>query len=208
MRATISSALFIMSLGATACGSDDPPARGGLGVTCANDQGCESALVCRNSVCSNPQPDAGLPVDAGFADGGLDLDGGPEFDAGPEDAGGCDIPPTLLAIRDRIFGEDNGPFCNQASCHGTTQPALGIGLTLPLDQLRETLLGPTHDPIAPQRTLVVPFDPEASRLWVIMSNPNPSGQRNPMPPPPSELVPDCELGAVRTWIANGALLGE
>lgn len=200
---------IILAIGATVAACKGP-APGTLGASCPNDNNCLRPLKCINNECSEA-PDAGvMPIDTGVVippDTGV-IDTGPE-DVGPEDAGlppdtgpVCDVPPTLTAIRDQIFGADTDPHCNQAACHGAGN-AGGIMLLGPLDELHAALLGPTADPAAPQTSIVVPGDPDNSRLYVIVSQENPQGLGTRMPPP--ALMDFCEIETIRQWIVDGAL---
>lgn len=148
-----------------------------------------------------PPRDAG-PVDTGAVDAGDDggvepPDAGEEVDAGPI----CPIPPQLSRIQSQIFGADGQPNCNQAACHGQSASG-GLQLTLPLAALRQALLGPTQDPAAAEPNLVVPGDPESSRLYVILSQPDPQGNGTSMPP--TRLLDACDIETVRKWIEDGA----
>lgn len=200
----------------SACTGGEPPVQPGqIGWACPDDNNCLGALRCIDGFCAEAPPDAGLvdageiidagEVDAGPPDTGIEPDAGPP-DAGPEDTGPippvCNIPGTLTAIAGRVFGADGQAQCNQAACHGDAA-AGGIRLTPPLADLHATLLGPTRDAQAPERNLVVPGDPDQSRLYVIMRDLEPAGQGAAMPP--GGLVPPCELEAVRLWILDGAL---
>lgn len=197
---------------APACSGGDPAVEPGrVGWPCPNDNNCIAPLRCIEGACAavvdevdaGPPPDAGTPPDAGQPDDAGAPDA--EIDAGVPDTGvedsGCHIPATLTAIADQVFGANRDPHCNQPVCHGD-QAAGGVRLTPPLNDLHATLLGPTRDPQAPERNLVVPGDPAQSRLYVIMSEDDPAGQGGKMPP--GGLVPFCELEAVRLWILNGA----
>lgn len=203
--------LLALPLCLLACtGTEEPgPEPGRLGWPCPNDNNCIAPLRCVEGLCAEPPPieDAGAPEDAGPVDLGQPDAGTPDAevdagvpDVGPDDAG-CQVPPTLAAIVDQVFGADRDPHCNQPSCHGV-QAAGGIRLTPPLADVHAVLLGPTRDPQAPQDNIVVPGDPERSRLWVIMSERDPTGTGGPMPP--NAPVPPCELEAVRQWILDGA----
>ncbi len=206
-------------LSALACTGGEPAVQPGqIGWACPNDNNCALGLRCIDGACAEPvdAPDAGVivdagpddtgPVDAGPLDTGEPQDAAEPVDGGPIDGGpidmGCDVPATLTEIASQVFGEDRAPHCNQAACHGESA-AGGVRLTPPLVDLHATLLGPTRDPQAPERNLVVPGDPSQSRLYVIMSQPDPAGQGGPMPP--NGLVDACSLEAVRNWIADGAL---
>lgn len=187
-----------------ACSS---PPRGSVGSDCPNDRNCLPGLRCVEGKCAEAPLDAGMPRDAGPrdvgpADAGNDAgveepDGG-EMDAGPV----CPIPPQLSRIQAQIFGADGQPDCNQASCHGQSA-AGGIQLTLPLAELRQELLGPTQDTAAAEANIVVPGDPDNSRLYVIMSQPDPQGNGTSMPP--TRLLDPCDIETVRKWIEDGAL---
>jgi hypothetical protein len=203
-------------------GGDPPPQPGREGWACPNDNNCIAPLACVAGFCAVGVRDAGVP-DTGVApdtgvDAGVAVDAGDPPDTGVEDAGdppdtgvddagapdaGCDLAPRLSVIQARVFGANGSGPCNQAACHGAGV-AGGIRLTAPLNDLHTVLLGPTRDPQAPQRVLVDPGNPDGSRLYVIMSRPNPGGSRGPMPPAPAPLVGVCELEALRTWITDGA----
>jgi len=202
--------LLSLALAASGCSGGDPVVEPGrVGWPCPNDNNCIAPLRCIEGACAEAPPieDAG-PPDAGPVDTGVIPDAGiPDAapDAGEPDTGpidtGCQIPATLTAITAQVFGADRNPHCNQPVCHGDSA-AGGVRLTPPLADLHATLLGPTRDPQAPERNLVVPGEPAQSRLYVIMSEPDPAGAGGPMPP--TGLVPFCELEAVRQWIADGA----
>ena len=70
-------------------------------------------------------------------------------------------------------------------------------------QVRAALLGDTADPQSPQDKIVVPGEPENSRLYVIMTQPVPPGNGGLMPP--NGILPVCEIQAIRQWILDGAL---
>lgn len=198
---------MLVLLGACS-GGEAPPEPGRVGWPCPNDNNCIAPLLCIDGACAEAPPrDAGVadaePVDVGAPDAEPVDAGAPDaepVDNGPDDAG-CTIPPTLTAIANQVFGADRDPHCNQPACHGD-QAAGGIRLTPPLTDLHATLLGPTRDPEAPERNLVVPGDPATSRLYVIMSQADPAGRGGAMPP--GNPVPVCELEAVRQWILDGA----
>ena len=138
-------------------------------------------------------------LDTGFDAGPLDI--GPQdlgVDAGPI----CPTPPELSAIQTQIFGADGRPACNQAACHGSQDPKAGLDLTQPLQQLRAALLGPTVDTAAPEPSIVVPGDPDNSRLYVIVNEINPAGNGAGMPP--GNRLEDCDVSTIRQWIADGA----
>ena len=216
---TVRRVLPLFWLAATGClGGEAAPQPGREGWPCPDDNNCIAPLACVAGACAVGPRDAGAPLDAAVPpDAGVDagvppvagdppdtgvVDAGDPPDTGVPDAG-CDIAPQLSVIQSRVFGANGNPPCSQAACHGDGA-AGGIRLTLPAVDLRATLLGPTRDPIAPQRNLVEPGDPDASRLYVIMTRPNPPGQGGPMPPAPAPLVPFCEQDAVRQWIEDGA----
>lgn len=135
--------------------------------------------------------DIGDP-DLGDPDLGLDMG----MDAG------CLIPATLTAIQSQIFGDDAQPHCNQAACHGQAA-AGGISLVGTPAEVRAALLGDTQDPQSPQDKIVVPGEPENSRLYVIMTEIVPPGNGGVMPP--NGLLPQCEIDTIRQWIVDGAL---
>lgn len=194
-----------------ACSDSSPeaptPRPGTEGWACPNDNNCLQGLRCIAGTCQPSANDAGPRPDAV----GLGGDAGQVADLGPRpdavDLGGdagnpCQNPSTLSYIQTNIFGPSGQGACNQAVCHG--QGAAGsLQLTGPLATVRAALLEPTRDRTAPEASIVVPGDPGASRLFVVMRDPDPAGTGGPMPP--QGAVPFCDLEAVRRWIAEGAL---
>ncbi len=201
-RLVISFALAALA----ACGS---PAPGTEGADCPNDRNCRPGLFCDDGVCALRPRDGGVeaPRDGGVVDAGRDAgprDGGP-YDAGPRDAGprdaGCPLPPQLSAIQQQIFGRTNQPNCNQGNCHGAAQ-AGNLRLDSPLATLRADLLGPTRAGQANEPNIVVPGEPQNSRLMTIISNRNPGGGGGAMPP--TGLLEACDIETIKVWIENGA----
>ncbi|MEQ9499073.1 MAG: c-type cytochrome domain-containing protein [Deltaproteobacteria bacterium] len=191
-----------IALALGACSGVEP---GTEGADCPNDNNCRPGLFCDDGTCALRPRDAGVvaPRDGGFRDAGRDAgprDAGPR-DAGPRDAG-CPVPPQLSAIQTAIFGRQQQPACNQSTCHGASAQA-GIRLDTPLAELHATLLGPTVAGQAPEPNIVVPGEPENSRLMTIISNEVPGGGGGRMPPanPPLDA---CSIETIRVWIENGA----
>ena len=187
--------------------SCDSVRAGAVGSKCLNDRNCLPGLACIEGECTLAPEDAGRRRDAGLAEAGLlDAeveDAGDPVDSGVVDTGPiCPVPPELDQIQTNIFGSNGQPNCNQASCHGQSA-AGGVQLTVPVAQLREVLLGDTRDLAAPQRKLVVPGDPEESRLYIIISTRTPGGNGGPMPP--GMTLDACDISTVRRWIEAGAL---
>ena len=199
--------LALIGLLAASCSGDEIPV-GSIGWECPNDNNCLPGLACVEGKCATATPDGGRPIrdagplDADPIDTGIEDVGVDPPDAGAEDAGPiCEVPPELAQIQAQIFGANGQESCNQAACHGQSA-AGGLQLTLPVAQLREVLLGDTNDPAAPQQKLVLPGDPSASRLYVIVSTRVPGGNGGPMPPI-GPLDP-CDVDTIRRWIENGA----
>lgn len=195
----------LTALGALAACSGGP-AVGEEGAPCPNDFNCRPQLYCDDGFCAPRPRDGGVeaPRDAGVRDAGLRdagiRDAG-EIDAGPRDAG-CPTPPTLSQIQSRVFGAAGQPSCNQNTCHGVAE-AGGIRLDTPVATLRASLLGPTAAQQAPERNIVVPGDPDASRLVTIIEERNPGGGGGPMPP--TGPLNACDVESIRQWISDGAL---
>jgi hypothetical protein len=104
---------------------------------------------------------------------------------------GCPSP-TLESIREQIFI----PTCAKAECHvGPSAPEM-LDLTLPLDALAARLSETSHQSVS-GLALIEPGQYGASWLYLKVT----LGQ---MPPPPAEKIPECELAAIREWIAAGA----
>jgi hypothetical protein len=183
------------------CG-ETPRVVGPVGAACVGDHNCLDGLVCASGRCASIAPDGGRPPDAGLIEDAGRPDAGDPRDTGVPDTGPvCPVPPELARIQSDIFGANGQPSCNQAACHGQGA-AGGIQLTLPVAQLRQALLGDTRDPGAPERKLVVPGDPAASRLYTLVSTRAPAGTGLPMPP--SAMLSACDVETIRTWIENGA----
>jgi len=89
------------------------------------------------------------------------------------------------------------------SCHAEEHPDYvpTIVTVLPGDVYADVLDGFDGDP------LVVPGDPEASRLWRVLVAPDSAQQDfGLMPWGYTKPLPDSQIGHVREWIENGAPL--
>lgn len=107
--------LVIAASAGAACGDDDGPRRGGAGESCRATDDCETPLVCRANVCTDP---SAPPPDAGMDAAERDL--GPEPDLGPPDSGpdaGPDAPDTGPA--DAGPATDGGPISACDECLDT-----------------------------------------------------------------------------------------
>ncbi|NIV17739.1 MAG: hypothetical protein GWN47_04860, partial [Woeseiaceae bacterium] len=104
------------------------------------------------------------------------------------------IQPTLDSIQAVVFT----PTCARSGCHDAVSERALLNLSdadTSLAQLRDV---PATQNNAKLR--VVPGDPNASYLVEKLEGPGDTGQQMP----PGGQLPQDQLSAIRTWIANGA----
>ena len=146
-----------------------------------------------------------------FACGGPDRPPSPPRDAGPitttdaavdggEDAGFPGLAPTFAAIYTERLSQPM--YCGGAGCHDSSRSG-GMDFTLDQEAVRQTLLGATLNATGAQThpSRVEPGDPESSFLIVKLSRDDAPDGRMPLGQLP---LLECEIGAVRSWIAGGA----
>jgi hypothetical protein len=114
----------------------------------------------------------------------------------PGCGGGGEAPtvaPQLGEIQAHIFGRS----CVFSSCHGSEGPQQGMSLVAPV---HATLVGHASTEV-PQRSRVVPGDPDASYLLEKLESDKPvMGERMP----PGQPLSGGQIAAIRQWIQNGA----
>ena len=102
--------------------------------------------------------------------------------------------PVFSDIQAQIFT----PTCASSSCHGGGAPAGGLNLSAGSSYAELVGIASTEDANIMR---VVPFDPANSYLMQVLDGTAASGTVMP----PSGMLPQTSIDAVRTWIANGAL---
>lgn len=129
-------------------------------------------------------------VDAGAGMDRVEPDAGPSDDGGPP---ACAVQPTFTSIHSKILRD-----ARCTVCHGTA-PGLG-SLFFAMDKTAAytTATGNTVGGMPTRR--VVAGDPDQSSFYLKFLRTPPFGSRMPQ----GGALPDCEIEAVRTWIANGA----
>jgi cytochrome c len=77
------------------------------------------------------------------------------------------------------------PYCARAGCHSASAQAKNI------------VFDNIPDAIGSMQPLIVPGDPERSRLVTILTDPD-------KPMPPDAPLPHADIDLIARWIANGA----
>jgi hypothetical protein len=102
--------------------------------------------------------------------------------------------PVFSDIQAQIFT----PTCATAGCHSGGAPAAGLNLQAGNSYAALVGIASTEDPNIMR---VVPFDPVNSYLMQVLDGTAASGTVMP----PSGMLPQTSIDAVRTWITNGAV---
>ena len=119
------------------------------------------------------------------------------MDGGTDTPKACNVEPNIASLEDNYFEMS----CTFSSCHSDS--AAQGGLVLTPGNAYENLVNVAASHVGSAGTFrVVPGDPEASYLVHRVEN---TGLDGPMPPGIVEpLGPDCQIKALRDWIAAGA----
>jgi hypothetical protein len=104
------------------------------------------------------------------------------------------VMPVFSDIQTQIFT----PTCATSSCHAGGAPAAGLNLTAGNSYAALVGIASTEDANIMR---VVPFDAVNSYLMQVLDGTAASGTVMP----PSGMLPQTSVDAVRTWISNGAL---
>jgi hypothetical protein len=104
------------------------------------------------------------------------------------------VMPVFSDIQAQIFT----PTCASSSCHGGGAPAAGLNLTAGNSYAALVGIASTEDANIMR---VVPFDAANSYLMQVLDGTAASGTVMP----PSGMLPQTNIDAVRTWINNGAM---
>jgi hypothetical protein len=107
----------------------------------------------------------------------------------------CGPEPTFTNVREKVFE----PRCSARVCHGGTDPKADLGL---VDDPYAALVDVPSD-VNPDRTRVVPGDPDKSVLYRVLVGDDPDV--DPMPDGlPAGALDDAYIEMVRQWIERGA----
>lgn len=87
------------------------------------------------------------------------------------------------------------PYCGRAACHSTATKSHDLAFDT-LDATRAALMT-TQGRRGMNQKMVVPMDPDNSRLVTVL------GDSNRIMPPDSPL-PDADIALIRAWIETGA----
>jgi hypothetical protein len=108
---------------------------------------------------------------------------------------GCGTADTRPATFDEITIAILVPYCGRAACHSTATKAHNLAFDT-LDATRAALMT-TQGRRGMNQKMVVPMDPDHSRLVTVLSDPN-------RVMPPDVPLPDADIALIREWIQNGA----
>jgi len=110
---------------------------------------------------------------------------------------GCNVEPTIASLEDNYFSMS----CTFSSCHSDT--AAQGDLVLTSGNAYDNLVNvAAANKAAPGEIRVIPGDPDGSYL---VHRVELTGNTGAMPPNITEpLGPDCQIKALREWIAAGA----
>ena len=118
-------------------------------------------------------------------------------DTGEDAIGSCNVQPTIASLEQTYFKMS----CTFSSCHSEIGAQGGLVLTEGNAHANLVGVAATHA-MAVGAVRVVAGDPDASYL---VDRVELTSQAGPMPPNINEpLGPDCQIKALRAWIAAGA----
>jgi hypothetical protein len=162
-----------------------------LACLAASAWSCGPAAEISGSLATGTDADAGLSARDEPFDGGLRQR---VYDGGP---GASDCPNlSLESIRERVFLQK----CGGGQCHSSDAPALGLDLSLAVDELSARLKEPSKQSLTGLPLIKAgAYGSSYLYLKVFLATPTEGDQM-----PPSAPLDQCTLDSLRDWIQIGA----